>query len=152
MTNDIQKQYNRYDDVQSIMLRMSQVYAIADRHIRYAVTKAFFGAKMIEGYFVQEHGVKILSLVEKLKDLKANVEKKTYIDVILQSLPPSCDPFIGSLQPQKRKAKGRTLDEDEELLQALRALLLPSWAWANGSGRRHRSHGFQKGLKAIFVP
>ncbi|KAL0293065.1 UNVERIFIED_CONTAM: hypothetical protein Sradi_6958100 [Sesamum radiatum] len=94
MTNDIQKQYDRHDDVQSIMLRMSQIYAVPDQHIRYAATKAFFGTKMIEGSSVQEHGVKMLSLMEKLKDLKANLEKETYIDVILQSLPPSFDSFI----------------------------------------------------------
>ncbi|KAL0292402.1 UNVERIFIED_CONTAM: hypothetical protein Sradi_6990600 [Sesamum radiatum] len=94
MTNDIQKQYGRHDDVQSIMLRMSQIYAVPDRHIRYAATKAFFGTKIIEGSCVKEHGVKMLSLVEKLKDLKANLEKETYIDVILQSLPPSFDSFI----------------------------------------------------------
>ncbi|KAL0405601.1 UNVERIFIED_CONTAM: hypothetical protein Slati_3874000, partial [Sesamum latifolium] len=33
-------------------------------------------------------------LVEKLKDLKTRLENDTYIDVILQSLPPSYDPFI----------------------------------------------------------
>ncbi|KAL0455000.1 UNVERIFIED_CONTAM: hypothetical protein Slati_0839200 [Sesamum latifolium] len=80
--------------VQSIMLCMSQIYAVSDRHIRYAATKAFFGTKMIEGSFVQEHGFKILSLVEKLKDLNSNLAKETYIDVILQSLPPSFDSFI----------------------------------------------------------
>ncbi|KAL0289096.1 UNVERIFIED_CONTAM: hypothetical protein Sradi_7081100 [Sesamum radiatum] len=94
MTSDIQKQYDRHDDVQSIMLRMSQIYAVPDRHIRYAATKAFFGTKMIEGSSVQEHGVKMLSLVEKLKNLKANLEKEMYIDVILQSLTPSFDSFI----------------------------------------------------------
>ncbi|KAL0411624.1 UNVERIFIED_CONTAM: hypothetical protein Slati_3752100, partial [Sesamum latifolium] len=94
MTNDIKKQYDRHDDVQSIMLRISQIYAVPDRHIRYATTNAFFGTKIIEGSFVQEHGVKMLSLVEKLKDLKADLAKETYIDVILQSLPPSFDSFI----------------------------------------------------------
>ncbi|KAL0394382.1 UNVERIFIED_CONTAM: hypothetical protein Slati_4404400 [Sesamum latifolium] len=83
MTNDIQKQYDRHDDVQSIILRLSEIYAVPDRHIRYAAIKVFFGTKMIEGSYIQEHGVKILSLVEKLKDLKANLEKETYIDVIL---------------------------------------------------------------------
>ncbi|KAL2246162.1 UNVERIFIED_CONTAM: hypothetical protein Sindi_2884400, partial [Sesamum indicum] len=39
MTNDIQKQYDRHDDVASIMLRMKDVYAALDRHIRYAATK-----------------------------------------------------------------------------------------------------------------
>ncbi|KAL0455142.1 UNVERIFIED_CONTAM: hypothetical protein Slati_0853400 [Sesamum latifolium] len=94
MTNEIQKQYDRLDDVPSIMLRMKEVYAVPDRHIRYATTKAFFGIKMAEGSSVQSHGVKMLSPVEKLDDLKVGLENDTYIDVILQSLPPSYDPFI----------------------------------------------------------
>ncbi|KAL0427638.1 UNVERIFIED_CONTAM: hypothetical protein Slati_2938600 [Sesamum latifolium] len=92
MSNDIQKQYGRHDNVQSIMLRMSQIYTVPDRHIRYVATKTFFDTKMIEGSSVQEHGVKMLSLVEKFKDLKADLAKETYID--------------GRLRPQKRKGKG----------------------------------------------
>ncbi|KAL2248226.1 UNVERIFIED_CONTAM: hypothetical protein Sindi_2674900 [Sesamum indicum] len=49
---------------------------------------------MIEGSFVQQHSVKMLSLLEKHKDLKAVLEKETYIDVILEFLPPSFYPFI----------------------------------------------------------
>ncbi|KAL0445734.1 UNVERIFIED_CONTAM: hypothetical protein Slati_1701300 [Sesamum latifolium] len=94
MTNKIQKQYDRLEDVPSIMLRMKDVYAVSDRHIRYAAIKAFFGTKMAEGSSVHSHGVKMLSLVEKLEDLKVGLNNDTYIDVILQSLPPSYDPFI----------------------------------------------------------
>ncbi|KAL0439614.1 UNVERIFIED_CONTAM: hypothetical protein Slati_2444400 [Sesamum latifolium] len=94
MTNEIRKQYDRLDDVPSIMLCMKEVYAIPDRNIRYAAIKVFFGIKMTEGSSVQSHGVKMLSLVEKLEDLEAELENDTYIDVILQSLPPSYDPFI----------------------------------------------------------
>ncbi|KAL0286247.1 UNVERIFIED_CONTAM: hypothetical protein Sradi_7153600 [Sesamum radiatum] len=65
MTNEIQKQYNRLDDVPSIMNRMKE-----------------------------SHGVKMLSLVEMLEDLKAVLNNDTYTDVILQCLPPSYDPFI----------------------------------------------------------
>ncbi|KAL0458359.1 UNVERIFIED_CONTAM: hypothetical protein Slati_0463100 [Sesamum latifolium] len=94
MTNEIQKQYDRLEDVPSIMLRMKDVYAVPDWHIRYAATKAFFGTKIIEGSSVHSHGVKMLSLMEKLEDLKAGLNNDTYIDVILQPLPPSYDPFI----------------------------------------------------------
>ncbi|KAL0405237.1 UNVERIFIED_CONTAM: hypothetical protein Slati_3837600 [Sesamum latifolium] len=74
---------------------MKEFYAIPDRHIRYAVMKAFFSARMIEGLSVREHGVMMLSLVEKLKDLQTDFEKEeTYVDMILQSLPPSFDQFI----------------------------------------------------------
>ncbi|KAL0439264.1 UNVERIFIED_CONTAM: hypothetical protein Slati_2409400 [Sesamum latifolium] len=76
------------------MLRMKEFYAVPDWHIRYAATKAFFGTKMAEGSSVQSHGVKMLSLVENLEDLKAGLNNDTYIDVIIQSLRPSYDPFI----------------------------------------------------------
>ncbi|KAL0290513.1 UNVERIFIED_CONTAM: hypothetical protein Scaly_2668600 [Sesamum calycinum] len=50
---------------------------------------------MIEGSSVRVHGVIMLSLVEKFKDLQADFEKgKMYVDVILQSLSPSFDQFI----------------------------------------------------------
>ncbi|KAL0339237.1 UNVERIFIED_CONTAM: hypothetical protein Sangu_1445800 [Sesamum angustifolium] len=94
MSNDIQKQFDRLDDVALILQRMKEVYAIPDRHSRYVVTKEFFRTKMTEGSSVQEHGVKMLSLVEKLKDLKVGLNNDTYIDVILQSLPLSYDSFI----------------------------------------------------------
>ncbi|KAL0406057.1 UNVERIFIED_CONTAM: hypothetical protein Slati_3919600 [Sesamum latifolium] len=94
MNNEIQKQYDRLEDVPSIMLRMKDIYADPDRHIRYAATKAFFGTKMTEGSSVHSHEVKMLSLVEKLEDLKVGLNNDTYIDVILQSLPPSYDLFI----------------------------------------------------------
>ncbi|KAL0408446.1 UNVERIFIED_CONTAM: hypothetical protein Sradi_1779000 [Sesamum radiatum] len=76
------------------MLRMKEVYAVLDQHIIYATTKVFFGTKMAEGLSMQSHGVKMLSLVEKLEDLKIGLNNDTYIDVILQSLPPSYNPFI----------------------------------------------------------
>ncbi|KAL0402288.1 UNVERIFIED_CONTAM: Retrovirus-related Pol polyprotein from transposon TNT 1-94 [Sesamum latifolium] len=40
MTNEIQKQYDRLDDVPSIMLCMKEVYSVPSQHIRFAVTKA----------------------------------------------------------------------------------------------------------------
>ncbi|KAK4397667.1 hypothetical protein Sango_1242200 [Sesamum angolense] len=94
MSNNIQKQYDRLDDISSIMLRMGDVYAVPNRHIRYAATKAFFGTKLTEGSFLQSHGVMMLFLVEKFKDLKARLDNDAYIDVILQSASLSYDPFV----------------------------------------------------------
>ncbi|KAL0290510.1 UNVERIFIED_CONTAM: hypothetical protein Scaly_2668300 [Sesamum calycinum] len=95
ISNEIQKQYERYEDVWSTMHRMKELYAVPDRYIRYAETKAFSGVRMIEGWSVREHGVMMLSLVEKLKDLQADFNKEeTFVDVILQSLPTSYDQFI----------------------------------------------------------
>ncbi|KAL0315378.1 UNVERIFIED_CONTAM: hypothetical protein Sradi_5416000 [Sesamum radiatum] len=49
---------------------------------------------MTEGSHVQSRGIKMLSLMEKLEDLKVRLDNDTYIDLILQSLPSSYDPFI----------------------------------------------------------
>ncbi|KAL0458360.1 UNVERIFIED_CONTAM: hypothetical protein Slati_0463200 [Sesamum latifolium] len=77
------------------MHRMKDLYAVLDRDIRYAVTKAFFSTRMIEGSSVREHGVMMLSLVEKLKELPTHFEEEeTYVDLVLQSLPPLFDQII----------------------------------------------------------
>ncbi|KAL2248223.1 UNVERIFIED_CONTAM: hypothetical protein Sindi_2674600 [Sesamum indicum] len=94
MSNDIQNQYDRLDDVPSIMLRMKEVYADPDRHIRYTVAKAFFVTKMAKGLSVQNHRVKMLSLVKKLENLKVGLDNDTYIDAIVQSLSQFYDPII----------------------------------------------------------
>ncbi|KAL0370678.1 UNVERIFIED_CONTAM: hypothetical protein Sangu_0385900 [Sesamum angustifolium] len=83
MTNEIQKLYDRLDEVPLIMLRMKEVYPVPDRHIRYAATKAFFLTKMAKGSSIQSYGIKMLSIVEKLKNFKAGLDNNTYINVIL---------------------------------------------------------------------
>ncbi|KAL0405805.1 UNVERIFIED_CONTAM: hypothetical protein Slati_3894400 [Sesamum latifolium] len=55
--------------------------------------KHFSGPRWPKGRLCS-YGVKMFFLVEKLEDLKAGLANDTYIDVILQSLPPSYDPFI----------------------------------------------------------
>ncbi|KAL0296009.1 UNVERIFIED_CONTAM: hypothetical protein Sradi_6653000 [Sesamum radiatum] len=134
------------DDVPSIMLRMKEVYAVPNKHIIYAATKAFFGTKMAEGSSVQSYGVKMLSLVEKLKDLKVGLDNDTYIDE--------------TLQPPRRKVRGsdarRGRSKRERLSQPLpapRAPLLPHWEKANGngklevlSGRRQRKGALKEGV------
>ncbi|KAK4383026.1 hypothetical protein Sango_2816800 [Sesamum angolense] len=77
---------------------MEEVYAIPNRHTKYVATKELFRTKMTKGSSVQKHGVKMLSLVEKLEDLKVGIDNDTYIDVILQSFPPSYNLFIVKLQ------------------------------------------------------
>ncbi|KAL0442173.1 UNVERIFIED_CONTAM: hypothetical protein Sradi_0156200 [Sesamum radiatum] len=49
---------------------------------------------MAEGSSVHSHGIKMLFLVEKLEVLKAGLDNHTYINVILQFLPLSYDPFL----------------------------------------------------------
>ncbi|KAL0413606.1 UNVERIFIED_CONTAM: hypothetical protein Sradi_1562300 [Sesamum radiatum] len=49
---------------------------------------------MAEESSVYDHCVQMLSFVKKLEDLKTGIENDIYIDVFLQSFPPSYDPFV----------------------------------------------------------
>ncbi|KAL0355380.1 UNVERIFIED_CONTAM: hypothetical protein Sradi_3984900 [Sesamum radiatum] len=49
---------------------------------------------MTEGSSVHDHGIKMLSLIEELESLNAGMDNDSYIDVILQSLPPSFGQFV----------------------------------------------------------
>ncbi|KAL0430646.1 UNVERIFIED_CONTAM: hypothetical protein Sradi_0690600 [Sesamum radiatum] len=105
------------------------------RHIRYAATKAFFGTKMTQGFSVRDHGIKMLFHVEKLEDLQTGLNNDTYIDLILQSLPPSYYPFIpsvlvGEASTSKAKGKGakrwkRKKGKAKAATSALSALIAP---------------------------
>ncbi|KAL0451358.1 UNVERIFIED_CONTAM: hypothetical protein Slati_1113900 [Sesamum latifolium] len=121
MTNDIQKQYDRLDDVPSIKICMKEVYAVPYRHIRYATTKAFFGTKMAEGSSVQSYGVKMLSLVEKLEDLKVGLDNNTYID--------AKDKRAGRWKRKKGKGKAVAATASVE------GALLLQWEKGKGKGK-----------------
>ncbi|KAL0394783.1 UNVERIFIED_CONTAM: hypothetical protein Slati_4444500 [Sesamum latifolium] len=62
MTNEVQKQYDRLEDVPSIMLPMKDVYAVPDRNIRYAATKVFFGTKMAKARLYKVMGSRCFPL------------------------------------------------------------------------------------------
>ncbi|KAL0291785.1 UNVERIFIED_CONTAM: hypothetical protein Sangu_3261300 [Sesamum angustifolium] len=64
------------------MLCMKEVYAVPDRHVLYAAIKAFFSTKMTKGSSVEEHGIKMLFLMEKLEDLQAGLDNDTNQEIV----------------------------------------------------------------------
>ncbi|KAL0458693.1 UNVERIFIED_CONTAM: hypothetical protein Slati_0496500 [Sesamum latifolium] len=62
--------------------------------MRYASSKEFFRVKMTNGSSIHDHYVNLLTLVEKLSVLNVILDNGTYVDVLLQSLPPSFDQFV----------------------------------------------------------
>ncbi|KAL0420538.1 UNVERIFIED_CONTAM: hypothetical protein Slati_3076700 [Sesamum latifolium] len=132
---------------------MKEVYAVPDRHIRYASTKAFFGTKMTEISSVPERGIKMLSLMEKLENLQAGLDNDTYIDVILQPLPPSYDPFVVNYNMNGLE---KSINELINMLVQYEATTksLSRWCWSGrlrplkqkargpdaGRGRREKGH------------
>ncbi|KAK4397671.1 hypothetical protein Sango_1242600 [Sesamum angolense] len=132
-----EKQYDRLDGVSSIMLHMSNVYAVLDRHIRYATTKAFFGIKLTEGSSAQSHGVKMLSLVEKCKDLKGLTMGPSIL-IGEASISKVNGKRAGCWKRKKGKRNVVTVNE------CALAPLLPLWKWAKGKAKSGVLSGLRK--------
>ncbi|KAL0378787.1 UNVERIFIED_CONTAM: hypothetical protein Sradi_3184200 [Sesamum radiatum] len=58
ITNDIQKQYDRLDDIALIMLRMKDIYVILDRHTRLLLQKHSSGPSWPRGPLYKVSGSK----------------------------------------------------------------------------------------------
>ncbi|KAK4411871.1 hypothetical protein Sango_0260100 [Sesamum angolense] len=145
-----EKQYDRLNDVASILQCMKEVYAIPDRHTRYVTTKEFFRIKMTEGSSVKEHGVKMLSLVENLEDLKVGLENDTYIDVILQSLPPFYDLFIvnfnmNGLEKSINELINMLVQYEAMIKKSAPSVLIREASTSNAKGKRARRWKRDKG-------
>ena len=50
-------------------------------------------AKMLEGTLVREHVLKMISFLNELETLGANIDAQTQVDIILNSLPQSFGQF-----------------------------------------------------------
>jgi hypothetical protein len=61
---------------------------------RFNTSKALFGSKLVEGAPVSPHVIKMIGYTESLQRLGFPLDDDLAIDVILQSLPTSFEPFI----------------------------------------------------------
>ncbi|KAL0427948.1 UNVERIFIED_CONTAM: hypothetical protein Slati_2969600 [Sesamum latifolium] len=110
---------------------------------------------MAEGSSVQSHGVKMLFLVKKLEDLQARVENDTYIDVILQSLPPSYDPIIVNynmnvLEKSIHELINMLVQYEATTHKSAPAVLVGEASTCKAKGKRARRWKRKKGkLKAV---
>ncbi|KAL2248162.1 UNVERIFIED_CONTAM: hypothetical protein Sindi_2668500 [Sesamum indicum] len=96
---------------------------------------------MPEGSSVQSHGVKMLSLVEKLEDLKVGLGNDTYIDVILQLLPLSYNTFIinynmNGLQKSIYQLINMLFQYESMTLKSISAVLVGEASTSKAKGKR----------------
>jgi hypothetical protein len=65
---------------------------------RYNISKSLFACKLAEGSPVSPHVIKMIGYIETLDRLGSELHPDLSIDVILQSLPASYEPFIMNFQ------------------------------------------------------
>ncbi|KAJ1274607.1 hypothetical protein BS78_05G074500 [Paspalum vaginatum] len=93
MSLELQKQYE--DSVAFNMIEgLRGMFESQARVKRYNTSKALFGSKVAEGSPVSPHVINMIGHIEALDRLGIELEPELATDVILQSLPPSFEPFI----------------------------------------------------------
>ncbi|KAL0411218.1 UNVERIFIED_CONTAM: hypothetical protein Slati_3711500 [Sesamum latifolium] len=88
------------------------------------------------------------------KDLHELINMLVQYEATIEKSAPSV--LVGEASTSKAKGKGADTGggrrvRQNQLLHALRALLLPRWAWAKERGRRFGSHCFQKMFALITM-
>ena len=76
-----------------ILLNVKEIFGEQGRAARQIVMKALLNTKMAEGSPVQKHVLKMISHLNKLEVLRAEVDEETQIDIVLMSLPKSFSNF-----------------------------------------------------------
>ncbi|KAL0381254.1 UNVERIFIED_CONTAM: hypothetical protein Sangu_0189700 [Sesamum angustifolium] len=104
MTTDIQKQYDRHDDITWIILRMKDVYAVLDRHVRYAATNVFFGTKMTGDALWKSMGSKYYHMNRLEKSIYKLINMLVQYEAMTKKSPPSV--LVGEAVTSQLKGKG----------------------------------------------
>ena len=84
-----------------IYMHLEELYSVQTHYERFNTSKELFRTRMVEGSSVHKHGLKMISLIEKLGNLDVVMDNDLYIDLILQSLPSSFDQFIMNFNMSK---------------------------------------------------
>jgi hypothetical protein len=93
MSPDLQKQYEHVD-AYTMIQGLRGMFENQARAERYNISKALFACKLAEGTLVNPHVIKMMGYIETLDKLGCELKDDLAIDVILQSLPVSFEPFI----------------------------------------------------------
>ncbi|GMP58885.1 hypothetical protein CsSME_00022388 [Camellia sinensis var. sinensis] len=94
MTNVLQKQHGGVPTAKDMMVNLKEMFGEQSRSARQTEMKGFMSTKMVEGTPVREHVLKMISFINILETLGADIDGETKIDAILSSLPDSYNQFI----------------------------------------------------------
>ncbi|KAL3629797.1 hypothetical protein CASFOL_027019 [Castilleja foliolosa] len=94
MIPEMQRKYETFEHASDIARHLESCYSENMRASRYAATRELVTMRLREGASVHEHGLKMMTLLEKLVNLEVVLPHQLSVDLILLSLPSSYEPFI----------------------------------------------------------
>ncbi|KAL8156104.1 hypothetical protein AgCh_001263 [Apium graveolens] len=100
MNIELQKQHEHMD-AHTILMHLQELYDVAERIARYEISKELFGCRMSEGSSVNDHVLKMINLIEHLRQLGFAMDGELSQDLVLQSLPSSFSQFVVNFHMNK---------------------------------------------------
>jgi hypothetical protein len=157
MTNVLQKQCQGLVIVKDMMFHLKEMFREQSRSARQTVMKKLISTKIVLGTPVREHVLKMISFINELDMLGAEMDAETKVDAILSSLTDSFNHFIMNYNMNKIDV---TLSELLNMLQATEDLIkkeklivmlaekLESTLKFKPKGKNFKKKGFQSFNKA----
>ena len=93
MSPELQRQYEALD-AHTIITGLHNMFEDQARAERFNTSKSLFACRLAEGNPVSPHVIKMIGYTESLDKLGFPLSRELATDLILQSLPPSFEPFI----------------------------------------------------------
>ena len=93
ISNVLQHQMQDVELVSDIMLSLKEMFSEQGHSARQETMRQIYNTKMAEGSSVREHCLTMISNLNTLEVLGANIDEESQVDMILQSLPESFKEF-----------------------------------------------------------
>ena len=93
ISNVLQYQMQDVELASDIMLSLKEMFGEHGRSARQETMRQIYNTKMAEGTSVKEHCLRMISNMNTLEVLGANIDGESQVDMILQSLPESFKEF-----------------------------------------------------------
>nr|XP_018624411.1 uncharacterized protein LOC104090510 [Nicotiana tomentosiformis] len=89
MSNILQHQHQSMESAYDILEHHKEMFGDQNRVAKHTAMKALLNTKMLESSCVRDHILKMMSLLNELEFVGANIDKDTQVEMILQTLPDS---------------------------------------------------------------
>ncbi|XP_075103506.1 uncharacterized protein LOC142178077 [Nicotiana tabacum] len=93
MSNILQHQHQSMESAYDILENLKEVFGDQNRAAKQTAMKALLNTKMVEGSSVRGRVLKMMSLLNELEVLGANIDKDTQVKMIVQTLPDNFQQF-----------------------------------------------------------
>ena len=93
MSNILQHQHENMATTYDMMMNLKEMFGEQNRAGRQVATKALLNTKMAKGTPVQDHVLKMISHLNELEILGAEIDGESQVDIVLMSLPESYKNF-----------------------------------------------------------